>query len=70
MTEYLDLLERAVMTSVQCFCALLLADSSGLLYSIDAVEAAACAGIASGLSVVKGFAAKKLVGDDSPSLVK
>ncbi len=69
MTEYLDLLERAAMTAVQCFTALLLADTSGLLYSIDAVEAAACAGLASGLSVIKGFAASK-IGDKSPSLVK
>jgi len=70
MSEYLDLLERVVMTAVQCFAALMLADGTGLLYSIDAVEAAACAGMAAGLSVVKGFAAQKLVGDKSASLVK
>ena len=70
MSAYFDLLERAVITAVQCFAALLVADSSGLLYSIDALEAAACAGMAAGLSVVKSFAASKLVGDSSPSLVK
>ena len=70
MSEYLDLLERCVLTAVQCFIALLIADGTGLLYSIDAVEAAACAGMASGLSIVKSFCAQKLVGDKSASLVK
>ena len=70
MSEYFDLLERCVLTAVQCFAALLIADGTGLLYSIDAVEAAACAGMASGLSIIKSFAAQKLGGDKSASLVK
>jgi len=70
VSEYLDLIERVVMTAVQCFAALMLADGTGLLYSIDAVEAAACAGMAAGLSVIKGFAAQKLVGDKSAALGK
>lgn len=70
MSEYLDLLERTVMTAVQCFATLLIADGTGLLYNATMLESATCAGIAAGLAVVKGFAAQKLVGDKSASLVK
>ena len=55
MKAYLDLIERCAMTFIQSFAALLVADT---------------AGIAAVLAVLKGFAAQRLVGDKSPSLVK
>jgi len=70
MKAYLDLLERCVMTFIQSFAALLLADTAGIDLSISTVQAAAVAGIAAVLAILKGFAAQRLVGDKSPSLVK
>jgi len=70
MKAYLDLLERCVMTFIQSFAALLLAGTAGIDLSISTVQAAAVAGIAAVLAIVKGFAAQRLVGDDSPSLVR
>ena len=71
MKAYLDLLERCAMTFVQSFAALLLADTAGIDLSVSTVQAAAVAGVAAALAVLKGFAAQRLVGDKStPSLVK
>jgi len=70
MKAYLDLLERCAMTFIQSFAALLLADTAGIDLSVSTVQAAAVAAIAAVLAVLKGFAAQRLVGDKSPSLVK
>ena len=70
MKAYLDLLERCAMTFVQSFAALLLADTAGIDLSVSTVQAAAVAGVAAALAVLKGCAAQRLVGDKSPSLVK
>jgi len=70
MKAYLDLLERCAMTFVQSFAALLLADTAGIDLSVSTVQAAAVSGVAAALAVLKGFAAQRLVGDKSPSLVK
>ena len=70
MKAYLDLLERCAMTFIQSFAALLLADTAGVDLSVSTVQAAAVAAIAAVLAVLKGFAAQRLVGDASPSLVK
>ena len=70
MKAYLDLLERCAMTFIQSFAALLLADTAGIDLSVSTVQAAGVAAIAAVLSILKGFAAQRLVGDKSPSLVK
>ena len=70
MKAYLDLIERCAMTFIQSFAALLLADTAGIDLSVSTVQAAAVAGVAAALAVRKGFAAQRLVGDKSPSLVK
>ena len=70
MKAYLDLLERCAMTFIQSFAALLLADTAGIDLSVSTVQAAAVSGVAAALAVLKGFAAQRLVGDKSPSLVK
>ena len=70
MKAYLDLIERCAMTFIQSFAALLLADTAGIDLSVSTVQAAAVAGVAAALAVLKGFAAHRLVGDKSPSLVK
>ena len=71
MKAYLDLIERCAMTFIQSFAALLLADTAGIDLSVSTVQAAAVAGVAAALAVLKGFAAQRLVGDKStPSLVK
>ena len=67
---YLDLIERCAMTFVQSFAALLLADTAGIDLSVSTAQAAAVSGLAAVLAVLKGFAAQRLVGDKSPSLVK
>ncbi len=69
MNAYLDLLERCAMTALQSFAALLLADTAGVDLSVSTLQAASVAGIAAGLAVLKGFAAQRLSGDASPSLV-
>jgi len=38
--------------------------------SVSTVQAATASGLAAVLALAKGFAAQKLVGDKSPSLVK
>ena len=71
MKAYLDLIERCAMTFIQSFAALLLADTAGIDLSVSTAQAAAVAGVAAALAVLKGFAAQRLVGDKStPSLVK
>ena len=70
MKAYLDLIERCGLTWVETFAALLVADTAGIDLSVSTLEAAAVAGIAAVLAVLKGFAAQRLVGDKSPSLVK
>ena len=70
MKAYLDLIERCGLTWVETFAALLLADTAGIDLSVSTVQAAGVAGIAAVLAVLKGFAAQRLVGDKSPSLVK
>ena len=70
MKAYLDLIERCGLTWVETFAALLVADTAGIDLSVSTVQAAAVAGIASVLAILKGFAAQRLVGDKSPSLVK
>jgi len=70
MKAYLDLIERCGLTWVETFAALLLADTAGIDLSVSTVQAAGVAGLAAVLAVVKGFAAQRLVGDKSPSLVK
>ena len=70
MNAYLDLAERCAMTALQSFAALLLAGTAGIDLSVSTVQAAGVAGIAAVLAVLKGFAAQRLVGDKSPSLVK
>ena len=70
MKAYLALIERCAMTFVQSFAALLLADTAGIDLAVSTVQAAAVAGVAAALAVLKGFAAQRLVGDKSPSLVK
>jgi len=70
MKAYLDLIERCGLTWVETFAALLLADTAGIDLSVSTVQAAAVAGVAAVLAVLKGFAAQRLVGDKSPSLVK
>ena len=70
MKAYLDLIERCAMTFVQSFAALLLADTAGIDLSVSTAQAAAVSGLAGVLAVLKGFAAQRLVGDKSPSLVK
>ena len=70
MKAYLDLIERCGLTWVETFAALLLADTAGVDLSVSTVQAAAVAAIAAVLAVLKGFAAQRLVGDKSPSLVK
>ena len=70
MKAYLDLIERCAMTFVQSFAALLLADTAGIDLSVSTAQAAAVSGLAAVLAGLKGFAAQRLVGDKSPSLVK
>ncbi len=70
MKAYLDLIERCGLTWVETFAALLLAGTAGIDLSVSTVQAAGVAGIAAVLAVLKGFAAQRLVGDKSPSLVK
>jgi len=70
MKAYLDLIERCGLTWVETFAALLLADTAGIDLSVSTTQAAAVSGIAAVLAVLKGFAAQRLVGDASPSLVK
>jgi hypothetical protein len=70
MKAYLDLIERCGLTWVETFAALLVADTAGIDLSVSTVQAAGVAGIAAVLAVLKGFAAQRLVGDKSPSLVK
>ena len=70
MKAYLDLIERCGLTWVETFAALLVADTAGIDLSVSTVQAAAVAGIAAVLAILKGFAAQRLVGDKSPSLVK
>ena len=70
MKAYLDLLERCALTWVETFAALLLAGTAGIDLSVSTMQAAAVAGIAAVLAIVKGFAAQRLVGDKSPSLVR
>ena len=70
MKAYFDLLERCALTWVETFAALLLAGTAGIDLSVSTMQAAAVAGIAAVLAILKGFAAHRLVGDDSPSLVR
>ena len=70
MKAYFDLLERCALTWVETFAALLLAGTAGIDLSISTMQAAAVAGIAAVLAILKGFAAQRLVGDKSLSLVK
>ena len=70
MKAYLDLLERCAMTFIQAFAARLLAGTAGIDLSVSTMQVAAGAGIAAVLAIVKGFAAQRLVGDKSPSLVR
>ncbi len=70
MKAYLDLRERCVMKFLQSFAALLLAGTAGIDLSVSTMQAAAVAGIAAVLAIVKGFASLLLVGEDSPSLVR
>ena len=70
MKAYLDLIERCGLTWVETFAALLVADTAGIDLSVSTTQAAAGSGIAAVLAVLKGFAAQRLVGDKSPSLVK
>ncbi len=70
MKAYLDLLERCALTWVETFAALLLAGTAGIDLSVSTMQAAAVAGIAAVLAILKGFAAQRLVGDKSPSLVR
>ena len=70
MKAYLDLIERCGLTWAETFAALLLADTAGVDLSVSTMQAGYVAGIAAVLAVVKGFAAQRLVGDKSPSLVK
>ena len=70
MKAYFDLGERCVMTFIQSFAALLLAGTAGIDLSVSTAQAAAVSGLAAVLSILKGFAAPRLVGDKSPSLVK
>jgi hypothetical protein len=58
------------MTFIQSFAALLLAGTAGIDLSVSTAQAAAVSGLAAVLSILKGFAAQRLVGDKSPSLVK
>ena len=69
MREYFDLAERTVMTFIQCFAALMVANEANILYNIDTLEAATCGGMASALAVLKGFATQKLSKDKTPSVV-
>ena len=70
MKAYFDLLERCAMTFIQSFAALLLAGTAGIALSVSTAQAAAVSGLAAVLAILKGFAAQRLVGDDSPSLVR
>jgi hypothetical protein len=70
MKAYFDLGERCVMTFIQSFAALLLAGTAGIDLSVSTAQAAAVSGLAAVLAILKGFAAQRLVGDGSPSLVK
>jgi len=70
MKAYFDLLERCALTWVETFAALLLAGTAGIDLSVSTMQAAAVAGLAAVLAILKGFAAQRLVGDASPSLVK
>ncbi len=69
MNAYLDLMERCAMTALQSFAALLLAGTAGVDLSVSTVQAASVAGIAAGLAVLKGLAARRLVGDASMAWV-
>ena len=60
-----DILERAVMTAVQTFFALL------VVTDVSSVKTAATAGVAAGFSVLKGIVATKApFGDYTASLLK
>ena len=63
----LDIAERAAMTAAQAFIACLLANAAGMT-DVATVRAAALAGLAAGLSVIKGALASRL-GDDSAALL-
>lgn len=63
----LDIAERAAMTAAQAFIAVLLANAAGIT-SMATVRAAALAGLAAGLSVIKGALASRL-GDGSAALL-
>lgn len=62
-----DIAERAVITAVEVFLAVLLANVAGLT-SMATVKAAALSGVAAGLAVVKGALASR-VGDGTAALL-
>lgn len=55
----LDIAERAAMTAAQAFLAVILANAAGMT-DVATVRAAALAGLAAGLSVIKGALASRL----------
>ena len=55
----IDIGERAAMTAVQAFLAVLLANAAGMT-DMGTLRAAALAGVAAGLSVIKGALASRL----------
>ena len=59
-----DCVERAVMTAVQSFLALVLA---GTVSDVATLKAAAVSAVAAGLSVVKSMFARRIPGTVSPA---
>lgn len=61
---YKDVAERAIWTAAQAFLAIY------AVGGIDELKAAAAAGIAAGLSIVKGFVATKVGDKESAATLK
>jgi len=61
---YKDILERAIWTAAQAFLAIY------TIGGVDELKSAAAAGVAAGLSVVKGFVATKVGDPESAATIK
>lgn len=61
---YKDIIERALWTAAQAFLAIY------TVGGVDELKSAAAAGVAAGLSVIKGFAATKMGDPESAATIK
>lgn len=61
---YKDIIERAIWTAVQAFFAIY------TVGGVDQIKAAATAGVAAGLSVIKGFVATRIGDKESAATIR